>query len=192
MLPKVDVFHLLIIGRDVELSGLPLLQLPPSNPAVEVISMKRLTILMILLSIAMTTTGCRRGICGRRLRGARCRGYTPPVYAPPPVQYGYPACPPCPPCAPAPAQTTYSAPFCCCETQCPPSGYSQPYSDGGINREAPSSGQWQQVPDQGSQTRFQPQGMPGEMFSHVVGDRILKPGEKLPGATATPIPPKVN
>ena len=150
--------------------------------------MKRLTILMILLSIAMTTTGCRRGICGRRLRGARCRPFAPQAYAPPPVQYGYPACPPC---APVPAQMNYSAPPCCYETQCPPSSYSQPYSEGGI---APPNSQWQPpapapAPAPGSNARFQPSAMPGEMFSHVVGDRILEARDEFPGATATPEPP---
>jgi len=31
--------------------------------------------------------------------------------------------------------------------------------------------------------------MPGEMFSHVVGDRILEARDEFPGATATPEPP---
>lgn len=184
MFTKIDVFHLLIIGGDVELSGPPFLQLPPTTPALEVISMKRLTILMIMLFIVMTMTGCR---CCRRLRGARCRGFAPPAYAPASVQYGYPACPPC---SLSPACTTYSDPCCCCETQCPPAGGSPSYTDESTYREPASGSQWQTVPEPSSQTRYQQNQIPGELFSRVVDDRILRTGEELPDATATPEPPK--
>jgi len=146
--------------------------------------MKRLTILMIVVFFALSATGCRR--CG--WRGGRCRLFAPrgayPTYPAPPTPHTHyhPQC--CPP------QCCNETP--CFETGCGPSGV--PYStSGSFDTGAGIQGEsWTPTQAAGSGARFQPPSAPGEFFSHVVGDRILSNGADLPGATATPEPPKAD
>ncbi len=94
--------------------------------------MKRLVVLMVLIILATSMTGCRRGFRTWGLRGDRCRSAPAPVptYSPPPAVY-----------APMPA---YCVDPCadpcgdpCCPTGCPT--YSVPSYDSYPSYSVPGS-----------------------------------------------------
>lgn len=172
--------------------------------------MKRLIVLTILVITATSMTGCRRW----GLRGARCGApapaYTPvPAYPPAPA-YAPPACPPVS-CPPVTCPTAYDV----CPTVPYNTGYGG-FNDGtvidGGSYSVPStviegsSGAAFQAPSiEGlpsptfDRSTFNlPGGRPGvdltkqvvpnkPIFSHVIGDRKLEPGESIKRAYELPV-----
>ena len=178
--------------------------------------MKRLIVLTILVTTAISTTGCRRGFRACGLRGARCGAPVAPTYSPVPT-YPATACPPAYPSAPG---------YDVCPTVPYSSGYGGTISGGTISGGVinggviDGSGGYFSSPStviEGSDAAFQvpaieglpmpstmnssslnrsgaPFGLRGghpgihlskqivpnkPIFSHVIGDRKLEPGETI-------------
>ena len=190
----------------------------PWRPLPEICLMKRLVIIAILLTVAISSAGCRRGVRLFGLRGGRCGNRAVPQ------QPAYYAVPSYSPTVSAPCECgtcpTNCCPTDCCPTDCcPTDGCSTGCStinggtvfDSGTGYDSgaflpenavpgvisPGAGTapqlepgFQTIPNPGGSASSNLYGKP--IFSHVVGDRILKPGETVSGETFKTVSSPLN